>query len=61
MTTVVVTHDIPLARRVGDRIAFLAEGKFRFIGNWQEAEASNDPALADFLAGREEEVEHAAV
>ncbi len=59
VTSVVVTHDIPLARRVGDRIALIADGKFRFIGNWQEAERSDDPALADFLAGREEEeVEH---
>jgi phospholipid/cholesterol/gamma-HCH transport system ATP-binding protein len=59
VTTVVVTHDIALARRVGDRIALIADGKFRFIGDWQEAERSDDPALADFLAGREEEVEHA--
>ena len=59
VTSVVVTHDIPLARRVGDRIALIADGKFRFIGNWQEAERSEDPTLADFLAGREEEVEHA--
>lgn len=61
VTSVVVTHDIPLARRVGDRIALIADGKFRFIGDWQEAERSDDPALADFLAGREEEVEHVAV
>ncbi len=58
VTAVVVTHDIPLARRVGDRIALIADGKFRFIGNWQEAERNGDPTLADFLAGREEEVEH---
>jgi phospholipid/cholesterol/gamma-HCH transport system ATP-binding protein len=58
VTSVVVTHDIPLARRVGDRIALIADGKFRFIGNWQEAERSDDPVLGDFLAGREEEVEH---
>jgi phospholipid/cholesterol/gamma-HCH transport system ATP-binding protein len=60
VTSVVVTHDIPLARRVGDRIALIADGKFRFIGNWEEAERSDDPVLADFLAGREEEVEHVA-
>ena len=60
VTSVVVTHDIPLAHRVGDRIALIADGKFCFIGNWQEAESSDDPALGDFLAGREEEeeVEH---
>jgi phospholipid/cholesterol/gamma-HCH transport system ATP-binding protein len=61
VTSVVVTHDIPLARRVGDRIALIADGKFRFIGTWEEAESSDDATLADFLAGREEEVEHAVV
>ena len=60
VTSVVVTHDIPLARRVGDRIALIADGKFRFIGTWEEAERSDDPVLSDFLAGREEEVEHVA-
>lgn len=55
VTSVVVTHDIPLARRVGDRIALLSEGKFSFLGNWQEADRSQDPGVADFLAGREEE------
>jgi len=57
VTSVVVTHDIPLARRVGDRIALLAEGKFRFLGDWDQAERSDDPALCDFLSGREEEEE----
>ena len=60
VTSVVVTHDIPLARRVGDRIALIADGKFCFIGDWREAESSNDPRLGDFLAGREEEEENAA-
>ena len=60
VTSVVVTHDIPLARRVGDRIALIADGKFCFIGNWEEAERSDNSTLADFLAGREEEVEHVA-
>lgn len=54
VTAVVVTHDIPLARRVADRIAFLDEGRFRFIGTWAEALESDDPLLSDFLAGREE-------
>jgi phospholipid/cholesterol/gamma-HCH transport system ATP-binding protein len=54
VTSVVVTHDLPLARLVGDRIAFLSEGKFRFIGDWEEADREADPELADFLAGREE-------
>jgi phospholipid/cholesterol/gamma-HCH transport system ATP-binding protein len=57
VTSVVVTHDIALARRVGDRIALLGDGKFRFLGDWQEAERCDDPALCDFLSGREEKEE----
>lgn len=60
VTSVVVTHDLPLARRVGDRIALLSDGKFRFLGDWREADGSQDPQVADFLAGREEEVNHVA-
>lgn len=53
VTTVVVTHDLPLARAAGDRVAFLDHGRFRFLGSWAEADASPDPVLAGFLAGRE--------
>jgi phospholipid/cholesterol/gamma-HCH transport system ATP-binding protein len=60
VTAVVVTHDISLARRVGDRIALLVDGKLAFLGDWPAAESSTDPRLADFLAGREEEVENVA-
>lgn len=60
VTAVVVTHDIPLARRVADRVAFLCEGTFRFVGSWEEAEATDDRTLADFIAGREEEEEQDA-
>ena len=55
-TSVVVTHDLPLARTVGDRVAFLADGRFRFLGSWSEADSTSDRLLADFLAGRSEEV-----
>lgn len=59
VTSVVVTHDISLARTVADRVAFLDRGRFRFLGGWDEAEASDDELFAGFLAGREE-VEDAA-
>jgi phospholipid/cholesterol/gamma-HCH transport system ATP-binding protein len=52
--TIVVTHDLALARTVADRIAFLDQGRFRFLGTFAEAAASPDPLLGDFLAGREE-------
>ena len=54
VTCVVVTHDLPLARRVADRLAFLSGGQVRFLGTWSEAESSPDPLLHAFLAGREE-------
>jgi phospholipid/cholesterol/gamma-HCH transport system ATP-binding protein len=53
-TVVVVTHDLALARAVASRVAFLDEGRLRFLGTPAEAEASDDALLADFLAGREE-------
>ena len=52
-TSVVVTHDLRLAREVGDRIALLDRGRFRFIGTWEQAEQSTDPALRAFLEGRQ--------
>lgn len=54
VTSVVVTHDLGLTRKVGDRIAFLHAGKFRFVGTWEEAVGAQDPVLQGFLAGREE-------
>jgi len=60
VTAVVVTHDLALARRVGDRLAFLHDGRFRFFGTWEQADADSDPELAGFLAGREQEEEDAA-
>jgi len=57
VTQVVITHDIALARQVGDRIAYLSQGHFRFVGDWAAAERSTDQELGDFLAGRELEKE----
>jgi phospholipid/cholesterol/gamma-HCH transport system ATP-binding protein len=54
VTAVVVTHDVALARHVGDRMIFLARGTFRFLGSWAEADRTDDPRLARFLAGEED-------
>lgn len=51
VTSVVVTHDIRSAFDVGDRIAFLHEGRIRFDGSVEEARRSTDPVLRDFLRG----------
>jgi phospholipid/cholesterol/gamma-HCH transport system ATP-binding protein len=55
VTQVVITHDIALARQVGDRIAYLSGGRFRFVGDWAAAERCPDHELRSFLAGRDEE------
>jgi len=54
-TAVVVTHDLALAQTVASRLAFLDEGRFRFVGTWQEAQASDDALLGHFLAGKRED------
>jgi phospholipid/cholesterol/gamma-HCH transport system ATP-binding protein len=54
-TTVVVTHDLHLTQTVASRLAFLDEGRFRFVGTWQEAQASDDALLGHFLAGKRED------
>ena len=49
LTGVVVTHDLGSAFFVADRIAFLHEGRIRFVGPPAEARASADPYLHEFL------------
>ncbi|MHB8736093.1 MAG: ABC transporter ATP-binding protein [Terriglobales bacterium] len=49
LTSIVVTHDTRLARRLADRLVFLHEGRAHFFGTVAEMEASNDPLLRDFL------------
>ncbi|MCP4655014.1 MAG: ATP-binding cassette domain-containing protein [bacterium] len=54
MSSVVVTHDVPLARTVGRRLALIDRGRFRFLGTWEEAERSDDLKLSSFLTGTAE-------
>jgi len=53
-TSVVVTHDLASARRVGDRIAVLYEGRIIALGTPGELDASSDPVVRQFLSGRSE-------
>ncbi len=48
-TSVVVTHDTHLARRLADRVVFLHDGRVAFFGPWAEFEATRDPFLRNFL------------
>lgn len=52
ITSIVVTHDIQSAFRVGDRIAFLYHGKNHFLGSVQQVRDCADPVLCAFIAGR---------
>jgi phospholipid/cholesterol/gamma-HCH transport system ATP-binding protein len=49
VTSVVVTHDIHSAFSVGDRIAFLNQGVFEWVGSINEARDADHPKLRDFL------------
>jgi phospholipid/cholesterol/gamma-HCH transport system ATP-binding protein len=51
VTSIVVTHDIHSAFTVGDRIAFLHEGRILFHGTTEEARKAPVPLLRKFLEG----------
>ncbi len=48
-TSVVVTHDIVAARTVADRVAFLHQGRFQFIGSFDEAARGGHPVLLEYF------------
>jgi len=49
-TSIVVTHDTHLARRLADNIVFLQEGKATGFSSWADFENSPDPFLHNFRA-----------
>jgi phospholipid/cholesterol/gamma-HCH transport system ATP-binding protein len=50
LTSIVVTHDMRLARKLADRVVFLHQGEARFFGTMEQMERSRDPVLQEFLA-----------
>jgi phospholipid/cholesterol/gamma-HCH transport system ATP-binding protein len=50
-TSIVVTHDLELARAVADRVAILIDGRFAAVGPMDAVLASPDRAVQAFLAG----------
>jgi phospholipid/cholesterol/gamma-HCH transport system ATP-binding protein len=50
-SSIVVTHDLELAKSVADRMAVLIEGRFAAMGTPAEVGASGDEAVQAFLAG----------
>ena len=49
-TSIVVTHDTHLAKKLADRVIFLQEGRLGFFGAWKDLENSKEPYLRNFLA-----------
>src|SRR6516165_5845392 len=49
-TSVVVTHDTHLARRIADTIVFLQDGTATVFASWDHFANSSDPFIQNFLA-----------
>ncbi len=49
MTVIVVTHEMPSAFRIADRIAMLYQGTFSSVGTKEEIQASQNPRVRQFL------------
>jgi phospholipid/cholesterol/gamma-HCH transport system ATP-binding protein len=49
LTSVVVTHDMRLAKKLADRIVFLYEARAIFFGPYKDMENSKEPIIREFL------------
>ena len=49
LTSIVVTHDMRLAKKLADRVVFLHEAKVAFFGPYKEMERSQNPIVQQFL------------
>src|SRR5580765_2284235 len=49
LTSVVVTHDMRLAKKLADRVVFLHEARVIFFGTSAEMEKSTEPIVKEFL------------
>lgn len=54
VTSIVVTHDMTSAYRIGDRVAMLHRGSIRQTGTPEEIRATEDPIVKGFIEGRPE-------
>jgi phospholipid/cholesterol/gamma-HCH transport system ATP-binding protein len=54
VTSIVVTHDMPSAYKVGDRMAMLNGGKIVFVGTVDEIRQTDHPMVRQFIEGRAE-------
>jgi phospholipid/cholesterol/gamma-HCH transport system ATP-binding protein len=58
MTVIVVTHELPSAFRIADRIAMLYQGSFLAVGTKDEIRSSQHPRIRQFLDRTPDEGEH---
>jgi ABC-type transporter Mla maintaining outer membrane lipid asymmetry ATPase subunit MlaF len=49
LTSVVVTHDMKLARKLADRVVFLVDGRVAFFGPVSQLDSSPEPTIRDFI------------
>jgi phospholipid/cholesterol/gamma-HCH transport system ATP-binding protein len=49
LTSVVVTHELDLMRKVADQVVFLHKGRVIYFGPVDRLEASDDPDIREFL------------
>jgi phospholipid/cholesterol/gamma-HCH transport system ATP-binding protein len=49
LTSIVVTHDMRLAKKLAERVVFLYEGKAIFFGTYAEMEKDSHPIIQEFL------------
>jgi phospholipid/cholesterol/gamma-HCH transport system ATP-binding protein len=49
ITSIAVTHDIVAARTIADRVAFLHQGRFQFVGTFEEAARGGHPVLQEYF------------
>jgi phospholipid/cholesterol/gamma-HCH transport system ATP-binding protein len=54
VTSVVVTHDMPSALKVSDRLAMLHEGRIGAVGSPEEIQTTHRSLIRDFMEGRME-------
>ena len=52
VTSIVITHDMRSAYRVGTRIAMLYDGRIRTVGTVAEIQHTTDPVVRQFIEGR---------
>ncbi len=54
ITALSITHDMASARKIGDRVAMLYEGRLIWVGNAKDVDRADNPFVDQFVHGRAE-------